>query len=476
MTSTRKGSADKTIPHTRLEDEAMIWEGYENIKKLGEGSFGKVYQVRHRSTDIHWAMKFINKDKAGGSGIKLMEREVTILKRVSHPNIIQLNEVFETSKRMYLVMELCSAGELADTLKERKHFMESEVKVITKELASAIHYLHKHDIVHRDIKLENILVSNLPDATNPEDRLQIKVTDFGLSITKSGVSHDDMMQDFCGTPNYMAPEIIDNKTYSQQCDVWALGVIVYTLFCGNPPFRSKDEESLYDLIKKGEIDFESSDLWKEVSSEAKSCISGMLNVDPAHRLTAGEILSHHWITGEEGNNNTNVLQLMRDWKNDLKIDGSGSEEENEEKPEGDKSAINGQDGPPEVKQGEEQTTEETNNNEANTSTEVNRKGSGGTKKPGSGGKTSTRNSGGRSSYGNIPKTTGNSLKVGNTAPRQANSRSPMPSKVSGSGTGSTRTTSTTPRQGTSTPGLRPTATPSKLNPGPRPTTKGAVKK
>ncbi|WAR07697.1 STK33-like protein [Mya arenaria] len=300
MTSTRKGSADKTIPHTRLEDEAMIWEGYENIKKLGEGSFGKVYQVRHRSTDIHWAMKFINKDKAGGSGIKLMEREVTILKRVSHPNIIQLNEVFETSKRMYLVMELCSAGELADTLKERKHFMESEVKVITKELASAIHYLHKH-----------------------------------------------------------APEIIDNKTYSQQCD----------------------------------------------------------------------------------------------------IDGSGSEEENEEKPEGDKSAINGQDGPPEVKQGEEQTTEETNNNEANTSTE-----------------TSTRNSGGRSSYGNIPKTTGNSLKVGNTAPRQANSRSPMPSKVSGSGTGSTRTTSTTPRQGTSTPGLRPTATPSKLNPGPRPTTKGAVKK
>ncbi|XP_052243873.1 serine/threonine-protein kinase 33-like [Dreissena polymorpha] len=465
MTSTtgqlqRKGSADKTIPHTRLEDETMIWEMYENVRKLGQGSFGKVYQVRHKSTNVMWAMKFVNKDKAGGSGIKLLEREVAILKRVSHPNIIQLNEVFETSKRMCLVMELCTEGELADTLKERKFFVESQVRLITKELASAIAYLHKNDIVHRDLKLENILVSKSASPSNPEDSLQIKVTDFGLSITKSGVGHDNMMQDFCGTPNYMAPEIIDNKMYSQQCDVWALGVIVYTLFCGVPPFRSKDEENLYELIKKGDLDFTSSDVWEEVSDEAKDCIRGMLIVDPAHRFTAGEILSHHWITGDSESKSTNVLKLMREWKDDIKQERDVADNDN--------SAINGVISGP-----SEEGHNEANNNEADHSTE--RTGSGGTKKPGSEGKSSNRGSVGRSSTGSIPKTTGNSLKIPSTTPRANNTRSPMQSKVTSSGASQPRATPQPLRNTAGTPmGLRATATPTpnKLNTQSRPTTKG----
>ncbi|XP_045197496.1 serine/threonine-protein kinase 33-like isoform X2 [Mercenaria mercenaria] len=416
MTAPRKGSADKSIPHTRLENEDMIWETYEIGEKLGQGAFGKVFQVRHKSTDEQWAMKFINKEKAGSSAIKLLEREVAILKKVSHCNIIQLNEVFETGKRMYLVMELCTGGELAEALKEKKYFMESEVKVITKELASAIAYLHKIDIVHRDLKLENILVSKFPDATNPEDRLQIKVTDFGLSITKSGVGHDNMMQDFCGTPNYMAPEIIDNKTYSQQCDVWALGVIVYTLFCGYFPFRSKDDDSLYDIIKKGDIDF-TDEMWNEVSDEAKECIKKMLNTDPAHRLTASEVLNHHWITGDQARQSANVLELMKEWKDDLKIDGENS-------------AINGEtDGEEGTQVHDENHTEETNNNEPSisTSSETNRKGSGG-KKPGSGGKNSSRTSQNRSSTGSIPRnSTGPSLKSLNVTTKIPGSKSPLPS-------------------------------------------------
>lgn len=446
MTSGRKGSADKSIPHVRLEDEEMIWETYENKGKLGQGAFGKVYEVEHKSTSLHWAMKTVNKEKAGSSAIKLLEREVAILKRVTHPNIIQLYEVFETSKRMFLVMELCEGGELADMLKDRKFFCESEVRLITKELASAIAYLHKNDIVHRDIKLENILVGKLPDPSNPQEKLQIKVTDFGLSITKTGVGHDNMMQDFCGTPNYMAPEIIDNKTYSQQCDVWALGIIVYSLFCGYPPFRSKDEDTLYDLIKKGEIEFtspdkEKNDLWNEVSNEAKSCIKGMLNVDPAHRLTASEILDHHWITGEENSQKVNVLELMKQWGKDLNINDVDMDEE-----EGKFSAINGDvtdTGNTESQPSGSEQTDGAPENHTNDSSEPNgteqqstssegRKGSGGTKKPGSGGKEKTNTKvGSRVSVGLIPRTTSTTLKPTSTTNRVVGAKSPMPStKVS----------------------------------------------
>lgn len=117
----RKGSADmKSIPHTRINDETWIWEKYEPGEKIGQGTFGKVFKVKHKETGKDWAMKVINKEKAGGPVIKLLEREVGILKRVQHEHIISLNEVFETAKKMYLVMELCEGGELADEFLRQK--------------------------------------------------------------------------------------------------------------------------------------------------------------------------------------------------------------------------------------------------------------------------------------------------------------------------------------------------------------------
>ncbi|KAK3096801.1 hypothetical protein FSP39_003437 [Pinctada imbricata] len=289
----RKGSADRSIPHTRINDESWIWEKYDSGDKIGQGTFGKVFKVKHKESGVHWAMKVINKEKAGGPAIKLIEREVAILKRVQHENIITLNEVFETGKKIYLIMELCEGGELADAVKEKGSYPEEDCKTIMTKLASAISYLHKNDIVHRDIKLENILLSQNPE--NPSDHLHIKVTDFGLSVVKGGVGHDNMMQDFCGTPIYMSPEIIDNKSYSQQCDVWAMGVIMYILMSGGPPFKSKDEDSLYDIIKKGEIDF-SDKAWVDKPDNAKHLIQKLLLLDPAHRITASEVLHHPWIT------------------------------------------------------------------------------------------------------------------------------------------------------------------------------------
>ncbi|KAJ8314862.1 hypothetical protein KUTeg_007012 [Tegillarca granosa] len=196
----RRGGEEKSVPHIRITDEKYLWDNYEEGELIGQGTFGKVFKVRHKETGVDWAMKVINKEKAGGQGIKLLEREVTILKRVQHENIIALNEVYESPKRMYLMMEYCEGGELKDGL-DKSIYTESETLTIVRKLASAIKYLHKLDIVHRDLKLENILLSQNPD--DPDDKLHIKVTDFGLSVVKGGVGHDNMMQDFCGTPIYM---------------------------------------------------------------------------------------------------------------------------------------------------------------------------------------------------------------------------------------------------------------------------------
>lgn len=325
----RKGSAEKLhIPHTRIDNEDMIGDHYTIGELLGQGTFGTVHEALHIATGERWAIKGVNKEKAGSSAIQLLEREVQILKRVDHEHIIRLNEIFETSSRMFLVMELCEGGELADELKKKGHLNESDTKNILERLASAISYLHKHDIVHRDMKLENVLLSQNPN--DPSDKFYIKVTDFGLSVVKDGTGHDNMMEDFCGTPIYMSPEILDNKAYSQQCDVWALGIIIYMLISGKPPFHAADNEGLYALIRKAEILF-TDDIWTDISEDLKSCIQGMLKLDPAHRLTASEVLFHPCITGQTGCT-TNVLEMMKQWT-DLRINDGDSDE--------DDGAING---------------------------------------------------------------------------------------------------------------------------------------
>ncbi|PVD29079.1 hypothetical protein C0Q70_11676 [Pomacea canaliculata] len=140
----KESSLKDAVPHTRVDGEAMLYENYQVGKKIGEGSFGKVYEARHKETDIFWAIKSLNKDKASSMALKQVEREVTILKKVNHPHIINLKEVVESAKRMYLVMELCTGGELADVLTEKGHFTEEETKILMTRLCSAISYLHKH--------------------------------------------------------------------------------------------------------------------------------------------------------------------------------------------------------------------------------------------------------------------------------------------------------------------------------------------
>ncbi|XP_071791570.1 serine/threonine-protein kinase 33-like [Asterias amurensis] len=318
----------RTVRHTRIEDGSVIEKVYTFGKKLGAGSFGVVLEATHNETGDKWAIKLVNKEKAGSSAVKLLEREVAILKKVQHKHIIHLEAVYETSQKMYLVLELCNGGELSDLFKATGALTEEDTRTTIERLTATVSYLHKNDIVHRDIKLDNILLSSDPE--HADDHLNIKLSDFGLSILKGRAGSDSMMQTMCGTPMYMAPEVIDNQGYSQQCDVWSIGVIAYMLLCGYPPFNGRDEDSLYEAIRKGDLDFTGA-VWKKVSDEAKNAIQGLLTVDPAHRLTASELLHHPWITGEKGSDNDgpkNVLEMMKQWKDELLLEENGQIDSN----------------------------------------------------------------------------------------------------------------------------------------------------
>eukprot|EP00079_Xenopus_tropicalis_P024087 XP_012816611.1 PREDICTED: serine/threonine-protein kinase 33 isoform X2 [Xenopus tropicalis] len=312
----RDNSAESKVPHTRMDDEAAIQQIYTFGKKLGQGSFGVVIEATHKETATKWAMKKVNREKAGSSAVKLLEREVSILKRVKHDHIIHLEEVFETPKRMYLGTELCEGGELPKILHRKKCLSKTETRHGNRSLGSAIGYLHRKGIVHRDLKLENILVKSNDGADNEELILNIKVTDFGLAVQKGGVGSENMLQSTCGTPIYMAPEVINDHDYSQQCDIWSTGVIMYMLLSGNPPFMAGSEEKLFEDIRRGELKF-SDAVWQGISNAAKDVLQRLLKVDPAHRITANELLDNPWITGETTlvQRPTNVLELMNAWKN-----------------------------------------------------------------------------------------------------------------------------------------------------------------
>ncbi|XP_063044152.1 serine/threonine-protein kinase 33 isoform X3 [Engraulis encrasicolus] len=325
---TRANSAERKVPHTRMEDELDIQQIYSFGRKLGQGSFGVVCEATHKETQKKWAIKKVNKEKAGSSGVKLLEREVSILKNVNHEHIIHLKEVFETPKRMYLVTELCEGGELKELLQKRTRFKEEDARHIINSIAQAIVYLHKKDIVHRDLKLENILVKS-SHRGDDNNTVNIKVTDFGLSVQKGGVGSENMLQATCGTPYYMAPEVINGHEYSQQCDVWSIGVIMYLLLSGDPPFME------LELIKRGKLTF-TNPVWDTISDAAKKVLCCLLEVDPAHRITASELLDNPWLTGDTSAamRPTNVLEMMRQFRNDpeeLELDeleaaGSGMEE------------------------------------------------------------------------------------------------------------------------------------------------------
>jgi len=258
-------------------------------KELGSGHFAKVKLGQHVKTGKQCAVKIIK--KLSGSKAILLKTEVDILKKVNHPYIVKCYDVIddEKSNKLYLFMELMSGGELFDRIVDKGHFTENDAVVTTIKLVDAINYLHSLGIAHRDLKPENMLM------TDQTPYAEVKITDFGLS--KFFDEQSAVMQTPCGTPGYIAPEVLRMKGYGKECDVWSLGVIIYILLCGFPPFYADNDAQLYEKIKRGEYEF-LRPYWDPISENAKDLIRRMLTVDPKRRITCTDALQHPWLKDE----------------------------------------------------------------------------------------------------------------------------------------------------------------------------------
>jgi len=253
---------------------------------LGTGAFS---QVRLAESKEHpgelYAIKVIDKKALKGKEDSL-ENEIRVLRRLDHPNVVKLLEAYESKSYVYLVMELVTGGELFDRIVEKGSYTEKDAADLIKQVLSAVAYMHDSGVVHRDLKPENLLYAS------PEDDSKIMISDFGLSkMEDSGI-----MATACGTPGYVAPEVLAQKPYGKEVDVWSIGVISYILLCGYPPFYDENDANLFAQILKGEFEFDSP-YWDDISHEAKEFIRKLMSVDVDKRLTCEEALAHSWITG-----------------------------------------------------------------------------------------------------------------------------------------------------------------------------------
>mmetsp|Transcript_12767 Transcript_12767/g.15149 ORF Transcript_12767/g.15149 Transcript_12767/m.15149 type:complete len:333 (-) Transcript_12767:216-1214(-) len=262
---------------------------YSTKEVLGRGSFAIVKRAVRKKDGKELAVKIIKKAKLGQKELQIVHDEVKIMDKIKHKNCVKLEEIFETNKKLYLVMEKLSGGELFDRIVAKGSYSEKEASVLIQSVAAALQYLHSIGIVHRDLKPENLIYANR-DANSV-----IKITDFGLAKLKSP-KQDNMMETACGTPGYVAPEVLKKQKYNNSVDVWSLGVILYILLCGFPPFYHEKTQKLYQQIKQGDYDFPDP-YWEDITDSAKDIIKKMLTVDPAKRITIPQILEHPWISG-----------------------------------------------------------------------------------------------------------------------------------------------------------------------------------
>ncbi|XP_011347433.1 serine/threonine-protein kinase Chk2 isoform X2 [Ooceraea biroi] len=263
-------------------------------RKLGSGACGEVKMIFTKNGSQKFALKTIQKNGFSANGNPFndpekIRNEVEILRKLKHSCIIHMEEICDTPSTMYIVLELMEGGELFDRIRSRGKLSESCAKLIFYQVVLAVHYLHKQGITHRDLKPENILLANKSDIT------LTKVSDFGMSKL---VDAESMLRTFCGTPMYVAPEILTTlgrSSYTNQVDVWSLGVILYACLSGSVPFNiHRTDIPLEAQIRRGLYGFPQS-LFGHVSRNATELIKSMLTVNPRRRITVRQILLHPWL-------------------------------------------------------------------------------------------------------------------------------------------------------------------------------------
>ena len=256
---------------------------YEVLRPLGMGAYSKVYQVRHRFSRQEFAIKIIEKTKMTASKLKKrLKNEVSLQASLNHPCIVRLYNTFEDDDLIYLLLEMCSGGELWGKIKEEGRLDEEETRNICSQIVQGIEYLHTLGILHRDLKLGNLLLS--------DDRSLVKIADFGLAVRLKTFSEE--RNTMCGTPNYISPEIINRQPYGLASDMWSFGCIVYACLTGSPPFESASIRDTF--LKANDLKYS---LPGFLSENARDLISGLLTWDSDQRLTVNQVKQHPFFTG-----------------------------------------------------------------------------------------------------------------------------------------------------------------------------------
>ncbi|XP_018473241.2 CBL-interacting serine/threonine-protein kinase 11 [Raphanus sativus] len=257
---------------------------YELGKLLGCGAFAKVYHARDLRTGQSVAIKILNKKKlllANPALANNIKREISIMRRLSHPNIVKLHEVMATRTKIFFAMEFVKGGELFNKISKHGRITEDLSRRYFQQLISAVGYCHARGVYHRDLKPENLLI---------DDSGSLKVSDFGLSALTDQIRPDGLLHTLCGTPAYVAPEILSKKGYDgAKVDVWSCGVVLFVLTAGYLPFNDPNMMSMYKKIYKGEYRCP-----KWMSQDLKRFVSRLLDINPETRITVDEIVKDPW--------------------------------------------------------------------------------------------------------------------------------------------------------------------------------------
>uniref|UniRef100_A0A3B3ILC0 Calcium/calmodulin dependent protein kinase I n=1 Tax=Oryzias latipes TaxID=8090 RepID=A0A3B3ILC0_ORYLA len=287
--------SDRNNKNMPLGEDSHSWkkrttdvkEQYDFKEILGTGAFSEVVLAEEKRTHKLVAIKCIPKKALEGKENSI-ENEIAVLHKIKHPNIVSLEDIFESKSHLYLIMQLVSGGELFDRIIEKGFYTEKDASKLIQQILDAVKYLHDMGIVHRDLKPENLLYYSMDEDS------KIMISDFGLSKIEGSGS---VMSTACGTPGYVAPEVLAQKPYSKAVDCWSIGVISYILLCGYPPFYDENDAKLFEQILKAEYEFDSP-YWDDISDSAKDFIVHLMEKDSNTRYTCDQALLHPWIAGD----------------------------------------------------------------------------------------------------------------------------------------------------------------------------------
>lgn len=272
---------------------------YEMGEFLGRGHFSQVFKATHKRTGQVFAVKCLKNDDLTKEGREMLVAEVGALNRLKHQNVISHHGFYSEGDSYYLVLDYCDGGGLERVLKDGKSLPDAQAKRVIRQVLSALEYCHSMGQIHRDVKAENILLSHELDTVNGAntDSLHVKLADFGLSEELELGS--GRLQQICGTPQYLSPEIVSGRVYGKPADIWAAGILSYMLLSGKIPFiEARSQQDLYKLISLGAIWFGPRD-WGHVSHAGKDFVQRMLELSPDARATATELLAHEWLREDE---------------------------------------------------------------------------------------------------------------------------------------------------------------------------------